>query len=77
MALVGYLNCVIYNFKVSTLKGTVNVGMTLNKHGESHGDTIVFGDEKFPIDDIKELEKSKLPQFMIPLDSSGQNQGLE
>jgi hypothetical protein len=71
MALVGNLICNINNFKITALNGTVNVGMTFNKYGESHGDTIVFGDEKFPVDDIKELENAKLPQAAIPLETSG------
>lgn len=71
MALVRNLICNINNFKIIALNGTVNVGMTLNKYGESHGDTIVFGDEKFPVDDIKQIENAKLPQAAIPLDSSG------
>lgn len=73
MALVGNVICNINNFKITILNGTVNVGLTLNKNGESHGDTIVFGDEKFPVDDIREFENGNLPQIAIPLDSRGLN----
>jgi len=72
MALVGSLICNIGNFKITNLNGIVNVGITLNKHGESHGDTIVFRDEKFPVDDFKVIEDTQLPN-LIPLGTNGLN----
>ena len=73
MALVGNLICNIGQFKITNLNGIVNVGMSLNKHGESHGDTIIFRDEELPIDDFKGIENSQLPNFAIPLGTNGLN----
>jgi len=73
MALVGNLICNIGQFKITNLNGIVNVGMTLNKHGESHGDTIIFRDEEFPVDDFKDIENTQLPNFAIPMGTNGLN----
>jgi len=61
MAVVDHLICHIGNFKIINLNGIVNIGMTLNKHGESSGDYIVFGDEKFPI--AENAQMSKVPMI--------------
>ncbi|MBO0962173.1 hypothetical protein J1P26_20915 [Neobacillus sp. MM2021_6] len=73
MALVGNLICNIGQFKITNLNGIVNVGMTLNKHGESHGDTIIFRDEEFPVDDFKDKGNTQLPNFAIPMGTTRLN----
>jgi hypothetical protein len=73
MALVENLTCTIGHFKIINLNGIVNVGMTLNKHGESHGDTIIFKDEELPVDDFKDIQNTQLPNFSIPMGTNGLN----
>lgn len=59
MALVENLICNIGNLKITTLKGTVNIGMTLNKNGDSSGDIIVFGEDDLNLEELENLENDE------------------